>query len=103
VSCLTANSVSKAILRSALDEFYREHEEDLNSRLFYFPSYEIANELFPIRFLPDCRHPAYAIVDFIMQTFEVVHCRTGRSLREMNRLFHARRQANKKGIDRIRD
>jgi len=99
VGCVTANSVSKAILRVAVDEFYREHPDELNRTLFYFPSYEIAGELFTDKFVSDCRHPGQPIVDFIMQTFEALHCETGRSLREMNRLFHERRLANRRSID----
>jgi len=100
VGCVTANAVSKAILRSALDEFYREHLDELNHTLFYFPSYEIAGELFPRRFESDNRHPSTPIVDFIMRTFEAVHCQTGRSLLETNRLFHDRLRANLRALGR---
>jgi len=102
VGCVTANAVSKSILRSALDEFYRDHPGDLNNRLFYFPSYEIAGELFLDKFIADCRHLPNPITDLIMQTFEAVHCETGRSMVEVNRLFHERRLANKLSIDLAR-
>jgi hypothetical protein len=39
ISCLTASSVSKSILRSAVDQLMRERASD--ERLFYFPSFEI--------------------------------------------------------------
>jgi len=99
VGGITANSVSKAILRSAIDEFYRDHPADLNRTLFYFPSYEIAGELFLDRFVADCRHLHNPIVDFIMQTFEALHCETGRSMAEINRLFHERRSASMRPVD----
>jgi GSCFA family len=74
VSCITANSVSKAILRAALDEMIRDHGQDLNMTLFYLPSYEIAQELFPRRFQQDGRHLATDIVPTIMAIFESVYC-----------------------------
>jgi len=46
VGCITANSVSKAILRAALDEMLREAGDALNRSLFYWPSYEIVTDLF---------------------------------------------------------
>ena len=95
MGCITANSASKSILRSALDEFYRENPDDLNIKLFYFPSYEIVNELFTNKFEEDCRHPDYSVVEFIMQTFESVYCESGMSLQEINKIFHEKRMANK--------
>lgn len=37
VTCLSANAVSKAILRSAVDEFFRQHAPQ-DPKLFYFPA-----------------------------------------------------------------
>jgi hypothetical protein len=87
VSCLTANASSKAILRAALDEFLRENEIDLNTQLFYFPSYEFVNELFPVRFRADNRHPFDAIIEIIMKTFEAVYCDTGFTLADAEKQF----------------
>jgi hypothetical protein len=56
VSALTANSASKAILRAGLDEFLRAHWDEVNKTYFYFPSYEIVNELLGEPFCPDLRH-----------------------------------------------
>lgn len=99
VSCLTANSASKAILRAALDEMLREHGADLNTRLFYFPSYEIAQELFPRRFREDGRHPAHGIVATIMKTFESVYCQGGTTLAESEAEFRAVRARNLKLLE----
>ena len=44
VSCITANSVSKAILRSAIDDLYQEVAYE--GRIFYWPSYEIIEQAF---------------------------------------------------------
>jgi hypothetical protein len=97
VSCVTANSVSKAILRSALDEVIRDHGEDLNTRLFYFPSYEIALELFPRRFQLDGRHLATNVVPAIMSIFESIYCDSGVTLENAADMFqrtHARNIAS---------
>jgi GSCFA family len=44
ISCPTANSVSKATLRVAIDQIMREHSGD--EKLFYFPAYEIVTGMF---------------------------------------------------------
>lgn len=72
LGCLSANSVSKAILRAAIDEVLRDHEGDPN--IHYFPSYEIVTELFLDRFDPDRRHVKKEIIDFVMSTFEYFFC-----------------------------
>ncbi|HET7085329.1 MAG TPA: GSCFA domain-containing protein [Rhizomicrobium sp.] len=72
VSCLTASSVSKSILRSAVDQLLRDHASDKN--LFYFPAFEIVKEFFIDPYQPDNRHPKDEIVMFIMQTFERHFC-----------------------------
>jgi hypothetical protein len=93
INCLAANSVSKAILRAALDEFYRSHWECVNSDLFYFPSYEIVTHLFPDSYDEDNRHPKMIIVHFILKLFEAVYCSTNLSLADMNRHFQETRKA----------
>ncbi|QNM82772.1 GSCFA domain-containing protein [Sphingomonas sabuli] len=68
ISCITANAVSKASLRMAIDELMREFEGD--PRLHYFPSYEIVTAFLPDAFGVDLRHPRPEAVDFIMRTFQ---------------------------------
>jgi len=75
VSCLTASSVSKAILRVAIDQLMRESPDDRS--LFYFPSYEMVKELFVDPYEEDNRHPTPAVVEFIMKTFERHFCVPG--------------------------
>jgi len=75
VSCLTASSVSKAILRSAVDQLMRERSDDAG--LFYFPSYEIVKEFWIDPYEPDNRHPRDEVVQFIMATFERHYCKAG--------------------------
>jgi hypothetical protein len=72
ISCLTASSVSKSILRSAVDQLMRDHASDSN--LFYFPSYEIVKEFFLDPYQADNRHPKDEVVRFIMETFERHYC-----------------------------
>lgn len=74
VSCITANSVSKSILRASLDEFLRENSGDLGQKLFYFPSYEVISELFFDKFDDDGRHPKSEIIELIMNMFEGTFC-----------------------------
>lgn len=68
VSCITANSVSKASLRVAIDELMQEFSND--SKLYYFPSYEIATVFMTDAFGIDMRHPRPETIDFIMNTFK---------------------------------
>lgn len=71
-SCLTANSVSKAVLRAAIDEFVRAAADP---KLHYFPSYEIVTGCFDVPFHPDRRHPLPHVLDFNMKAFERYFCR----------------------------
>jgi len=67
VSCITADSVSKSILRVAADELVRESGDD---RLFYWPSYEIIREYYgPDAYQDDRRHVKPQIIDRIMGMF----------------------------------
>jgi hypothetical protein len=72
VSCVTASSVSKAILRVAVDEMVRAHPDD--KKLFYFPSYEMIKDYFPDAYAEDYRHVLWPYVDQVMQVFEKYFC-----------------------------
>lgn len=74
VSAITANSVSKAILRSALDEFLRQNKEVLNKELFYFPSYEFVTSYFVDPFGEDNRHLAQEVPARIINFFVSHYC-----------------------------
>jgi hypothetical protein len=73
--CISANAVSKAILRAALDEFLRGESAD--TRLYYFPSFEVVLNAFEHPFMEDRRHPHKHVLDFNMAAFERFYCRTG--------------------------
>lgn len=73
VSCITANSASKALLRAALDEVIREREDP---RLFYFPAYDAITTLFPQPHHEDGRHFHDFVVPSIMRLFEAFYCVT---------------------------
>jgi hypothetical protein len=75
ISCISANTVSKAILRVALDEFLRAHASD--ERLHYWPSYEIVMDGFQDSFLEDNRHVRPEILAYIMTLFESIYCSNG--------------------------
>jgi hypothetical protein len=87
ISCLTANTVSKAILRAALDEFLRDKQEAVNQTLFYFPSMEIVQFCFADPWGMDCRHPSSAVLDTVMKTFEASYCVGESTLDDANALF----------------
>jgi len=70
-SCITSNAASKAILRAALDEMLREAED---SRLYYWPSYEIVMNAFQQPWCEDRRHVIPEVLDFVMTQFESVWC-----------------------------
>lgn len=71
-SCISANSVSKAVLRVALDEIMRELGPE--GVLHYWPSYEIVTDVFHSPFKQDRRHLPKAVLDFIMLLFEQTWC-----------------------------
>ena len=93
ISCMTANSVSKSILRAALDEFYRDNWKNVNSNLFYFPSYEIVTELFFQKFSEDNRHPRKEIIEVIMNLFEHYYCDT--EIKDIESLYKDLREKTK--------
>ena len=67
VSCITANTVSKSVLRVALDEFLRAHADEPG--LFYFPSFEITKEYFRDPYRGDNRHVRTDVIKQIMRSF----------------------------------
>lgn len=74
VSCITANTVSKAILRVAVDELMQINSASLRREtLFYFPAYEIVHAT-EDPYATDNRHPKLAVVEKIMQLFEKYFC-----------------------------
>lgn len=76
-SCLTSNSVSKSVLRVALDEVVREYKDE--GVLYYWPSYEIITDVFKLPYLADRRHPKKAPLRYIMTLFEHIWCVDGDS------------------------
>lgn len=72
ISCITANIVSKSILRAVIDEFYRTYENDNN--LFYWPSYEIVQWFGSDAYIDDNRHITDNVRNLIMEKFEKYYC-----------------------------
>jgi Flp pilus assembly protein TadD len=87
IPCIVADAVSKAVLRSALDEFFRGAQgEDPN--LYYFPSYEIAQRCFDHPYMEDRRHAHKHVLDLNMAVFERYYCRTGMTDQDLLERFH---------------
>jgi GSCFA family len=75
VSCLAADAVSKATIRSALDEFLSIHGQ--SDGVYYFPSYEAVKRLFCHQWGDDRRHVRRDVLDFNMMMFEHYYCTPG--------------------------
>lgn len=82
ISCITASTASKAILRAAIDALYREIQAD-DSKFFYFPSYEVVTSGFFCPFEEDLRHVSAHVLHATMAAFERYFCLTGLSDREL--------------------
>jgi len=73
-ACLSSNSVSKSILRVAIDETVRAHAGD--GMLYYWPSYELLTDVFHLPYKPDRRHFEWPAINFVMALFQHVWCET---------------------------
>ena len=69
-SCITANSISKSILRVALDNVITKNYDNT----YYFPAYEITKEYFVDPFKEDNRHLKDRYVKEIMDIFLKYYC-----------------------------
>lgn len=72
VSCVTANAVSKASLRAAIDECMREREHAdacARGQLLYWPAYEMIKEGVVEPYLPDGRHVRPEVVQRVLALF----------------------------------
>lgn len=72
VACITANSVSKATLRVAVDEALRAVREE--GVLHYWPSYELVTDVFRSPYKADRRHVRPSVLNYIMRLFETAWC-----------------------------
>jgi hypothetical protein len=71
-SCITANSVSKSILRVSLDNIISKYKK--NEDIYYFPSFEIVKDYFVDPFMADNRHLKKESILEIMKLFEKNYC-----------------------------
>jgi hypothetical protein len=76
ISAISANSVSKAILRAGLDEFLRSQSDKLNRLLYYFPSFEIVQDYFRDPFEEDNRHVTPFVAAQVVRCFAENFCDT---------------------------
>jgi GSCFA family len=72
-SPITANAVSKAVLRSAIDQFLSNDSICSKRRYHYFPSYELVLNLFERPFLPDHRHVRPDVAKTILDLFSALY------------------------------
>ena len=72
-SPITANQISKAILRAALDEFLSEESTRARNRYHYFPSYELAFHLFGNPFQSDNHHVRPEVAACILNVFSAAY------------------------------
>ena len=100
VSCITASTVSKAIIRSAMDEYVRSMPEEFNKSLFYFPAYEMLMNAFINPWREDVRHPRAYVIESIMKSFEAVYCINDTTLADANAKLQEARGENLKDIMR---
>lgn len=68
IPCTSASSVSKAILRVAIDELYRMYKDD--PKFFYWPSYEIVKEFSNTPYQEDNRHVTQETLDIVLGVFD---------------------------------
>ncbi|NBB37628.1 GSCFA domain-containing protein [Sphingobium yanoikuyae] len=86
VPCISANAASKAIVRAAVDEYYRE-AKPTDDQLFYFPSYDIVLSMFNHQFVADRRHINSQVLAFNMKVFEHYFCTPGIKYEEVLKAF----------------
>ena len=72
-SPITANQVSKSILRVSLDSFLTRASVRESCRYFYFPSYELVFSLFGNPFEADNRHVRSDVAAKIMNVFRMAY------------------------------
>lgn len=72
VGCLSASSVSKAILRVALDDILRKYKDE--GYLHYFPSYELMTDVFQYPYALDRKHLRKQPLEYAMTLFENTWC-----------------------------
>jgi hypothetical protein len=91
VSCITANAVSKALIRGAMDEVLRQPGIAPSGGVFYFPAYEAVTTLFPQPYVEDGRHCHELVIPSIMHMFEAFYCQTDLTLEQAEAILRQAR------------
>jgi len=94
-TCISANAVSKAILRAAADEFLHRNAPG-DDKLFYFPSYDIVMYGFNHQWRDDRRHVYPHVLDFNMKVFERYYCQSDLGDQELLASFRAARRLDER-------
>jgi len=95
VTAIAANAVSKATIRSAVDEFYQEASPN-DDRLFYFPSYDIVMHAFNHQWNADRRHVYAHVLAFNMKIFEHFFCTSDLPQEKLEMSFRKAQRLDKK-------
>ncbi len=95
-SCIVANTVSKAVIRAAMDEVWREVCEE--GRLLYCPFYEVIQEGFGSNpygghYNGDRRHINDPALDYLLRLFEAYYCQVRTLSRPILQAYVAARVA----------
>jgi hypothetical protein len=72
-SAISANLISKSILRVAIDDFINDEAIMQTSRYFYFPSYELIYGLFDKPLLPDNFHVRPDVIHSVLEIFKSLY------------------------------
>lgn len=88
VSAISANAASKAIIRAAVDEFFRLEQPE---EAFYYPSYDAVSHAFTNAWGDDLRHIHPHILFFMMNMFEHYYCSPGVTQEELQRVYEEAR------------
>ncbi|MBL0372281.1 GSCFA domain-containing protein [Rhizobium sp. KVB221] len=86
MSCISANAVSKSVLRAAIDEFM-QGPAGTDTYTHYFPSYEVVTGLFMSPFMEDRKHPHAHVIDINMRIFEKYFCNSSISDDDLDASF----------------
>ena len=95
IPCIVANSVSKSVLRVAIDEFHRDCRSR-NEKVFYFPSYEVVLNAFRQPFCEDRRHVYSHVLNLNMRVFERYFCDSGLTDADLNATWTAARAKDRR-------
>jgi hypothetical protein len=85
-TCISANAVSKSILRVAVDEVIRE-VQPTDPNIYYFPSYDVVMYAFDNQWTEGRRHVYPHVLDFNMKIFETHFCQSDMDVSALEKAY----------------